>query len=78
MTTLVKAQRIWSAQKKFGQAIGDIVARVVLTVFYFSIFVPFGVGVFSDPLQLKPPVAGVSWQPRGDADASLEAGRRQY
>ncbi len=80
MTTLVKAQRIWSAQKKFGQAIGDIVARVVLTVFYFSIFVPFGVGVrlFIDPLQLKPPVAGVSWQPRGDADASLEAGRRQY
>ena len=73
-------QCIWSAWKKFGQAIGDFVARVVLTVFYFTVFMPFGIGVrlFGDRLRLTPPSDGVIWQPRGEADASLDAGRRQF
>ena len=73
-------QRIWSAWKKFGQAIGDFVARVVLTAFYFTALVPFGIGVrlFGDPLRLKLPVDGAVWQSRDEVDASLAAGRRQF
>ncbi len=73
-------QRIWSAWEKFGQAIGDFVARVVLTVFYFTVFVPFGIGVrlFGDPLRLTPPSDGSGWQSRDEDDASLDAGRRQF
>ena len=73
-------QRIWSAWKKFGQAIGDFVARVVLTAFYLTALVPFGIGVrlFGDPLRLKLPVDGAVWQSRDEVDASLDAGRRQF
>jgi len=41
--------------KRVGQAIGDLLARIVLTLFYFTIFVPFGLGVsiFGDPLGLR-------------------------
>ncbi len=80
LTTLRHLQIIWGAWQKFGQGIGDFIARVVLSVFYFTVFVPFGTGVrlFSDPLQLRPPTDGDSWQSRGEADTSLEAGRRQF
>ena len=80
MTSLAKLQRIWSAWKKLGQVIGDFIARVVLTVFYFTVFVPFGIGVrlFGDPLGLTPPSERPRWQPRSEADASLDAGRRQF
>lgn len=78
--SLVKLQRIWSAWKKVGELIGDFVARVVLTVFYFTVFVPFGIGVrlFGDPLRLTPPSEGPSWQRRSKADTSLDKGRRQF
>jgi hypothetical protein len=36
---------IWRAWKRIGRAIGDLIGRLVLTVFYFTIFVPFAVGV---------------------------------
>jgi hypothetical protein len=36
---------IWRAWKRIGRAIGDLIGRFVLTVFYFTIFVPFAVGV---------------------------------
>lgn len=80
MTNSIRLQRIWSAWKKFGQAIGDIVARVVLTVFYFTVLAPFGVGVrlFGDPLQLADRAGGVGWRSRREADTNLEAARRQF
>ncbi len=80
LTRLIKVQYIWSAWKKFGEVIGDFVARVVLTMFYFTVLVPFGIGVrlFGDPLRVTPPSDGVGWQSRDEADASLDAGRRQF
>lgn len=52
MEFLHKAWHFW---KQIGQKIGDFIARVVLTIFYFTILVPFGLGVrlFSDPLAIK-------------------------
>ena len=77
---MIRLQIIWSVWKKFGEAIGDFVARVVLTVFYFTILVPFGTGVrmFGDPLKLKGPTNKSEWRPRGMFEVSLDAFRRQY
>ena len=51
----MKLGQIWRAWKRLGQIIGDWIARIVLTVFYFTIFVPFGLGVrlFADKLAIK-------------------------
>jgi hypothetical protein len=48
-------KKIWDAWKKYGQIIGDFIGRLVLTVFYFTILLPFGIGVrlFGDPLNVK-------------------------
>lgn len=72
-------KKIWTAWKAFGQFLGNLLARVVLTVFYITIFVPFGLGVkyFSDPLQLKTVPAGL-WRPRPTGDQKLEDVMRQY
>ncbi len=55
----------WHAWKRFGQFIGNIVGRVFLTLFHFTIFAPFGIGVrlASDPLQLKKVTASTYWKP---------------
>ena len=70
-------RNIWERWKRFGQIIGDFIGRVVLTVFYFTIFVPFGLGVrlFSDPLAIK---AGhrSGWVERSTKDRTLEDARR--
>lgn len=72
-------QKIWQAWKAFGLFLGNLVARVVLSIFYFTIFVPFGLGVrlFSDPLQVKTK-PGSLWRPRSTEDQALDAVRRQF
>jgi hypothetical protein len=71
--------KIWETWKRFGQFIGDILARIVLTIFYFTIFVPFGLGVrlFSDPLMIKENHGPPFWLSRETGDRSLEEVRRQ-
>ena len=45
----------WKKWRAFGQVMGDFVARIFMTVFYFTVAIPFGIGVrlFKDPLHLK-------------------------
>ena len=45
----------WSAWKRLARKIGDFQARVLLTVLYAVVVLPFGVlaRMFSDPLKLK-------------------------
>ncbi len=47
--------RVWEGWKRFGQIMGDFIGRIVLTIFYFTIFMPFGLGVriFGDRLDAK-------------------------
>ena len=70
-------QSVWQMWKKIGQFIGDFIARVILTIFYFTLFLPFGVGVrlFSDPLALKRSTS-THWIERESDDDSLEVARR--
>jgi hypothetical protein len=52
MTTL---KRIWETWKRVSRAIGNLQARVLLTILYATVLLPFGVAVslFSDPLRIK-------------------------
>ena len=72
-------KRFWEAWKAFGHFIGNLLARVVLTVFYFTVFVPFAIGVrlFSDPLYLKT-TASPFWRPRTTGDQNFEDILRQF
>jgi hypothetical protein len=69
--------KIWQSWKRLGQFIGDLIARIVLTIFYFTIFAPFGLGVhfFADPLDTKR--SGSSkWTRRTTSDRELHDARR--
>ena len=71
-------KRFWERWKRFGQWIGDMLARVVLTIFYFTVLLPFGLGVrlFGDPLAIKTRPADL-WLPRKTLDQTMEDVRRQ-
>lgn len=72
-------RKFWEAWKRFGQFIGDLVGRLVLTVFYFTIFVPFGLGVrlLGDPLALRLRGPG-KWLDRKTHDLTLDGSRRLF
>lgn len=72
-------RKVWQAWKRIGQAIGDALARVVLTVFYFTLFMPFGLGVrfLGDPLMIRR--RGLSnWLERTTRDLTLDDSRRLF
>jgi len=71
---------IWATWKRIGQFIGDFIARVVLSLFYFTLFVPFGVGVrlFGDPLDMKVKTNPSWWLERATRDLALDDARRQF
>lgn len=70
--------RFWAAWKKFGHFVGDLVARIVLTVFYFTIFLPFGLIItfFSDQLDMKDLTP--AWLKRTTKDLTLDDARRLW
>lgn len=72
-------QKAWQTWKRIGQFIGDQIGRVVLTVFYFTLFMPFALGVrlLADPLAMhqhdRP-----KWLDRKTLDLTLEDARRLF
>ncbi len=48
-------KRAWEAWKRLGRKIGNFQARVILSVFYWLLLMPFGLAIrwFSDPLRIK-------------------------
>ncbi len=71
-------QKAWKIWKRFGELVGNLLARLVLTVFYFTLFVPFAIGLrlFGDPLQIKR-VPALSWQGRETPVDDLTSARKQ-
>ena len=69
---------LWKKWRAFGKMMGDFVARIFMTVFYFTLAVPFGVGVrlFKDPLRQKSPRA--EWLPRAEREDTIESARRLF
>jgi hypothetical protein len=72
-------RKLWEGWKAFGRFLGNLVARVVLSIFYFTVFAPFGLGVrwLSDPLQIKTRPNSL-WRPRSATDQTLAEVERQY
>jgi hypothetical protein len=68
----------WKRWSILGDVYGDFQGRLFAVLFYFTIFVPFALGVrlFGDPLQIrrKP----VRWLERETVESSLDAARRQF
>jgi hypothetical protein len=72
-------RRVWQGWKRVGQYVGDALARVVLTLFYFTLYAPFGLGVrlWGDPLQIRAGHRG-AWLERAPRDPNLDDARRMF
>ena len=73
-------KKLWRGWMRFGHFMGDIVGRVVMTVFYFTLLLPFGVIItlFGDPLDMKHKDTAPLWHARTTGDRNLEEARRQF
>ncbi len=71
---------LWQRWRRVGQVIGDIVGHVFLSLFYFTVLVPFALGVrlFSDPLDKGKRPRERGWAHRQTRDRTLDDARRQY
>lgn len=75
-----RASHGWSRWRELSQKAADFQARILLTVFYFTVMVPFGVvfGLIKDPLRIKHRPSGTYWQERKPAADTLMTARRQF
>ncbi len=70
-------KRAWQAWKRIAHAIGNFQARVLLTIFYSVLVLPFGIAVrlFSDPLRIKHRPA--RWLEHSNETHDLQWAKRQ-
>jgi hypothetical protein len=71
-------KRLWTAWKRIAHLIGDFQARILLTLIYFVVVLPFGVVVRwgGDPLRIKRRPA--MWVGRSSGPSNMEWARRQW
>jgi len=71
-------KRLWKRWKAFGRRAGDILGRLLMTVFYFTLAAPFGLIVrfFGDPLKLKR--RQPRWEPRPKEETDLKRAREGF
>jgi hypothetical protein len=75
-----RLSRIWEGWKRVARKIGDVQARIILTLFYLLIVGPFALGIrwFADPLAIKNG-ARKGWCLRtGNEPVSLERASQQF
>ena len=68
---------LWEGWKKFGHALGNFQARVLLTIIYYVLVLPFGlaVRVFADSMHMKK--RPDRWFDHPPLPNTLEEARRQ-
>jgi hypothetical protein len=68
----------WTRWKIISDIFSDFQARLIAVLFYFTIFVPFALGVrlLSDPLHLRKTLS--SWLDRTPVGTTLDDARRQF
>jgi len=68
----------WNRWRLISRINGDYLARIVVNLFYFTILVPFALGVewFSDPLELRS--TKVHWLERKPVSTKLDDARGQF
>jgi hypothetical protein len=70
-------RKFWEGWKRIGGFIGDVLARLILTLFYFTLVLPFGVlmRILRDPLSLRQR-GTPAWRPSDPDEPSIDAARR--
>ena len=65
---------------KFSLVFGTFMSRVILSVFYFTLLLPYGVAVrlFSDPLHMKTMPEKTGWNPYPEIKETLDVWNDQY
>jgi hypothetical protein len=71
-------KQYWKKWKAFGRKAGDLLGRLLMTVFYFTLAAPFGLIVrfFGDPLKLKR--RQPRWEPRPKEESDLKRAREAF
>jgi hypothetical protein len=71
-------RRAWQVWKRFGHALGDTIARVVLTIFYFTVMPFFAVVTRAtrDVLGTRP--GAPAWQAVEAGPATADEAARQF
>jgi len=71
---------LWQRWRRLGQFIGGIAGHVFLTLFYFTVLVPFAIGLrlASDPLGQRKRPSDKGWAHRQTHDRTLDDASRQY
>ena len=69
--------KLWEGWKKFGHAVGNVNARILLTILYAIVILPFGLAVrfFSDSMHSKK--RPEKWFDHPPIPNTLEEARRQ-
>ena len=70
----------WKRWKALSDRVANVQARILLTIFYFTVMAPFGFwqGLFADRLRLKRSGAESFWTERTTTDRTLDDARRQF
>ena len=73
-------RRFWAGWRRVGRFVGDVIGRLFLTVFYFTIFVPFALLVrfSSDPLSIRTGNMQTYWIDRVQHNPDLRGASRQF
>lgn len=69
-------QLAWKRLLVITAVIGDVQGRLIASLFYYTILVPFGIGsrLFTDPLRLK---SSAQWLERPPVASTLEDAKKQ-
>jgi hypothetical protein len=75
-----RASHGWGRWRELSQKAADTQARVLLTIFYFTLMLPFGIvfGLLKDPLHIKRRPEGTFWVDRKAASETLADAKRQF
>jgi hypothetical protein len=68
---------IWQRWKMFAERIGIFNARVILSLFYFTLLLPFGIMVkfFANPLSMR---ERPSWREKESRKLNFQEAKRQF
>lgn len=71
---------VWKRWLKIAKVVGNFQGQVFLTVFYFVLVLPFGIGValFADPLKMKKPGRGSNFSKWKHIQDTLASAHNQF
>jgi hypothetical protein len=71
---------LWAGWRRIAKKIGNFQARILMAIFYFTLFCPFALAVRwgSDPLALKPGDPRGWRTPVAPEGSSLDRARKQF